>query len=265
VALEPAARTTLLKNDDEIEFTESALSVERLIGKFVHDSGIDKGIGIPTKPGQWRAGRNEASARISASPSASLAALFARRATSHAQRDAGDAVERSRRTRRAAPERARRCTTPGSDEPRHLHVQRRSRPLAARADRDRLGLRGARPGQRGIANFFANLATPRRIANDLFQGKLDKAGDDLGAFASTPRSASSDSSIPRRPRASRRATRTSARRSASGAWPRVPISCCRSSARRARATRRAVVDSRLSPEFYFSSVVREPPVTTARA
>ncbi len=39
------------------------------------------------------------------------------------------------------------------------------------------------PAQRGVANFFANLATPRRVANDLLQGKLDKAGDDLGRFA----------------------------------------------------------------------------------
>jgi phospholipid-binding lipoprotein MlaA len=39
------------------------------------------------------------------------------------------------------------------------------------------------PGQRGIANFFANTATPRRLANDLLQGKLGKAGDDFGRFA----------------------------------------------------------------------------------
>jgi len=41
VALEPGGEDQLLKNDDEIEFTESALSVERLIGKFVHNSGVD--------------------------------------------------------------------------------------------------------------------------------------------------------------------------------------------------------------------------------
>jgi phospholipid-binding lipoprotein MlaA len=38
------------------------------------------------------------------------------------------------------------------------------------------------PVQRGIANFFANTATPRRIANDLLQGKPRKAGDDFGRF-----------------------------------------------------------------------------------
>jgi len=43
VAVEPGGEDALLKNGDEIEFTESALSVERLIGKFVHDSGIEKG------------------------------------------------------------------------------------------------------------------------------------------------------------------------------------------------------------------------------
>src|SRR5262245_94729 len=41
IALEPGGEDDVLKNGDEIEFTESALSVERLIGKFVHDSGID--------------------------------------------------------------------------------------------------------------------------------------------------------------------------------------------------------------------------------
>ena len=43
VAVEPGGEDALLKNGDEIEFTESALSVERLIGKFVHDSGIEPG------------------------------------------------------------------------------------------------------------------------------------------------------------------------------------------------------------------------------
>jgi phospholipid/cholesterol/gamma-HCH transport system substrate-binding protein len=41
VALEPGGEEQLLKDGDEIEFTESALSVERLIGKFVHNSGVD--------------------------------------------------------------------------------------------------------------------------------------------------------------------------------------------------------------------------------
>ena len=38
------------------------------------------------------------------------------------------------------------------------------------------------PAQRGIANFFANAATPRRVANDLLQAKFDKAGADLARF-----------------------------------------------------------------------------------
>ena len=43
VALEPGGEDDVLKDGGEIEFTESALSVERLIGKFVHDSGIESG------------------------------------------------------------------------------------------------------------------------------------------------------------------------------------------------------------------------------
>lgn len=43
IALEPGGEDETLQNGAEIEFTESALSVERLIGKFVHDSGVDSG------------------------------------------------------------------------------------------------------------------------------------------------------------------------------------------------------------------------------
>ncbi len=38
------------------------------------------------------------------------------------------------------------------------------------------------PAQRGIQHFFDNVSTPRRIANDLLQGKPRKAGDDFGRF-----------------------------------------------------------------------------------
>jgi phospholipid/cholesterol/gamma-HCH transport system substrate-binding protein len=41
IALEPGGEDALLAGGDEIEFTENALSIERLIGKFVHDSGIE--------------------------------------------------------------------------------------------------------------------------------------------------------------------------------------------------------------------------------
>ncbi len=36
------------------------------------------------------------------------------------------------------------------------------------------------PAQRGVDNFFENINTTRRIANDLLQGKPGKAGDDFG-------------------------------------------------------------------------------------
>jgi phospholipid/cholesterol/gamma-HCH transport system substrate-binding protein len=41
ISLEPGAEEQMLKSGEEIAFTESALSIERLIGKFVHDSGIE--------------------------------------------------------------------------------------------------------------------------------------------------------------------------------------------------------------------------------
>jgi len=41
IALEPGGEDDLLTSGDEIAYTESALSIERLIGRFVHDSGIE--------------------------------------------------------------------------------------------------------------------------------------------------------------------------------------------------------------------------------
>ena len=42
VALEPGAEDALLKNGDTIAYAESALSIERLIGDFVHGSGLEE-------------------------------------------------------------------------------------------------------------------------------------------------------------------------------------------------------------------------------
>lgn len=41
IALDPGGEDEVLTSGDEIERTDSALSIERLIGKFVHDSGIE--------------------------------------------------------------------------------------------------------------------------------------------------------------------------------------------------------------------------------
>lgn len=40
ISLAPGAEEELLKSGDEIQFTESALSIERLIGKFVNNAGL---------------------------------------------------------------------------------------------------------------------------------------------------------------------------------------------------------------------------------
>ncbi len=40
VALEPGGEDELLESGEEIQFTDPALSIERLVGKFVQDSGI---------------------------------------------------------------------------------------------------------------------------------------------------------------------------------------------------------------------------------
>ena len=42
MALEPGAEEDILRPGDEIEFTESALSVEKLIGKFVNDANLEE-------------------------------------------------------------------------------------------------------------------------------------------------------------------------------------------------------------------------------
>lgn len=41
IALEPGGEEELLKSGEPIQFTDPALSLERLIGKFVQDSGIE--------------------------------------------------------------------------------------------------------------------------------------------------------------------------------------------------------------------------------
>ena len=41
IALEPGAEETMLAAGEEIPMTESALSIERLIGKFVQNSGVE--------------------------------------------------------------------------------------------------------------------------------------------------------------------------------------------------------------------------------
>ena len=42
VALEPGAEDDILRTGDEIVYTESALSIEKLIGKFVNDAGLEE-------------------------------------------------------------------------------------------------------------------------------------------------------------------------------------------------------------------------------
>jgi phospholipid/cholesterol/gamma-HCH transport system substrate-binding protein len=41
IALEPGAEEALLVTGEEVGFTESALSIEKLIGKFVNDAGLE--------------------------------------------------------------------------------------------------------------------------------------------------------------------------------------------------------------------------------
>jgi phospholipid/cholesterol/gamma-HCH transport system substrate-binding protein len=42
IALEPGGEDALLRSGEEIAYTEDALSLERLIGRFVHDSGLEE-------------------------------------------------------------------------------------------------------------------------------------------------------------------------------------------------------------------------------
>jgi phospholipid/cholesterol/gamma-HCH transport system substrate-binding protein len=43
IAIEPGAEDQLLKNGDELEFAESAINLEKLIGAFIHGSAEDSG------------------------------------------------------------------------------------------------------------------------------------------------------------------------------------------------------------------------------
>jgi phospholipid/cholesterol/gamma-HCH transport system substrate-binding protein len=42
VTLEPGAEEDMLQSGEEIDFTESAISLESLIGKFVNDAGLEE-------------------------------------------------------------------------------------------------------------------------------------------------------------------------------------------------------------------------------
>lgn len=42
IALEPGGEDAVLRSGEEIAYTENALSLERLIGRFVHDSGLEE-------------------------------------------------------------------------------------------------------------------------------------------------------------------------------------------------------------------------------
>jgi phospholipid/cholesterol/gamma-HCH transport system substrate-binding protein len=42
IALEPGAEDDILQRGEEIAYTESALSIERLIGKFMNDADLDE-------------------------------------------------------------------------------------------------------------------------------------------------------------------------------------------------------------------------------
>ena len=42
IALEPGGEDDMLQTGEEIGFTESALSLERLVGKFVNDAGLEE-------------------------------------------------------------------------------------------------------------------------------------------------------------------------------------------------------------------------------
>lgn len=42
IEIEPGAEEEMLRNGEEFSFTENALSIERLIGKFVNNAGLDE-------------------------------------------------------------------------------------------------------------------------------------------------------------------------------------------------------------------------------
>ena len=115
---------------------------------------------------------------------AAVVGALAASATSHAQPMPEDAVEQQQTHEETAPEPARRTV--------HDPWEEMNRGIFTFNDYlDRFLLEPVaigwdtvvpEPAERGLANFFANAASPRRIANDLFQGKLDKAGNDFGRF-----------------------------------------------------------------------------------
>jgi phospholipid/cholesterol/gamma-HCH transport system substrate-binding protein len=50
ISLEVGGDDVILGQDEEIGFTESAVILERLIGKFIHNSGVEPGDGAESRP-----------------------------------------------------------------------------------------------------------------------------------------------------------------------------------------------------------------------
>jgi phospholipid/cholesterol/gamma-HCH transport system substrate-binding protein len=49
VSLQPGAEETMLKSGDQIEFVESAVILERMIGKLIHNTDVGGGSGTEKK------------------------------------------------------------------------------------------------------------------------------------------------------------------------------------------------------------------------
>lgn len=50
ISLEVGGDDVILGQDEEIGFTESAVILERLIGKFIHNAGVEPGAGAESRP-----------------------------------------------------------------------------------------------------------------------------------------------------------------------------------------------------------------------
>ncbi len=186
VSLQLGGEDQMLKPGDEIEFVESAVILERLIGKLIHNTDVGNGERAESESSPMPASPRLAVGALAA------AVLLAACAGTQPPRPDDD------------PWRASTGRCSGSTTRLDIYVLE---PVASGWDYvvpDRV--------QRGLDNFFDNLRFPIVFVNDILQGKPRSAAETSRAFRSNtvPRAVSASSTSPATARHPARRSRTPA-------------------------------------------------------
>lgn len=160
----------MLKDEERIKKTQSAVQLEKLISQFMFSKAQEAPSPAPAA----------AAAPATASPAPAAAAAPGTQTMKSAAILTLTAVAAlvlggcasfpQRRARRSA----------GADQPRHLLVQQHLRSLSVQADREGHDAAVPNPVKKGVSNVFQNASDAQSIVSDALQLKGAKMGDDLG-------------------------------------------------------------------------------------